>query len=509
MSDSAGHFPVEYLEETTATVSPEMLKRFLDKSFRLTNVSTDSSIPYDAALRGADLRAHDLLRVPASLTDRVQICRSARGTSSKHGRRYVGLTRGRLRKEVSEIDRRSFDVSTFVAWAEDAARILKSQARSSDVFQRFMPTCQPPAAPVPEAISLDLARLDLALLLTDGTECSLKSSSSTVQSVTTANATSYECTFEVDSKGDGPCGPIVLSLRYEETKRRFWFRKSKGVSLLVNLDGESRNKSLAEFLNQRQDIVLIALRGGEIVYQGRNFYKVDYSYAEQVLLDLIHRSTAAACSTEKGTTAQIAEAKRRRSTTFPVRSLFRAIADQQVGLPFDDKLLICDDLGSECADFVAADFSSKQLALLHAKAGGGSRISASAFHDVTAQAMKNLVYLTRNSETPEGIGSWRRDGKWNSTGVRRLYRAPRGVPSGRALWRKIKDDIVGTSNPGLYVVLVTTGCCDLNELKRAVRDENFRTPEVAQLLYLLDGLNGYARQLGARLLIFDVPYRHA
>jgi len=53
----------------------------------------------------------------------------------------------------------------------------------------------------------------------------------------------------------------------------------------------------------------------------------------------------------------------------------------------------------------------------------------------------------------------------------------------------------------------TTGCCDRDKLEEAIKDHSKRTSETAQLLHLLDGLNGYARQLGVRLLVYDLPYR--
>src|SRR6266850_2385477 len=102
---------------------------------------------------------------------------------------------------------------------------------------------------------------------------------------------------------------ISLRVEYQPAKRRFWFNKEDGASVQVNLEGdnESSTKSLAEFLNQKQDIVLIGLEGGEIVYQGRNFYKIDYSYADRVLVDLIQRPTnAPRCRTEKGSRTEIA-----------------------------------------------------------------------------------------------------------------------------------------------------------------------------------------------------------
>ena len=509
MTDSKGNFSLEHVEEHTTAVSAEQLVRYLDKSFRPTHASVDSTIPYDTVLRGADLRGHNLLSIPPSLTDRVQICRSARGSSKDSGRRYVGMNNGRVRKEMSEEDRRSFELKTFVSWAESVAKILNSKVASSALFQRYMPTCAPPANPIPRTLCLDLLRLDLSLTLADRTECRLKSSSCNIKESARDNRNIYTCSFDLEADG-AEDKALVLRVEYQPEKRRFWFNKEEGAAVRVSLEGddESSSKSLAEFVNQKQDIILIGLDGGEIVYQGRNFYKIDYSYAEQVLLNLIRRPpNAPHCATEKGSKLEISAVKLAKASTFPAGSLFHAVAEQLIDLPFADDLLICDDLGTECADFVAANFEKHQLALIHAKVGSGEKISASAFHDVVAQAMKNLVYLTRNGEIPEGVNSWQRNAKWNKTSIRRLYRADNSLPIGQPLWNKLKTEIICSSNPELFVVLVTAGCCDLQDLKQAAGDRSKRTPEIAQLLHLLDGLNGYARQLGVRVIVRDLPYQ--
>ncbi len=509
VADSCGNYPLEFIEENTTSPAVNQLARYIGKDFRPTHVSVDSSIPYDTVLRGADLRGHNLLSIPASLTDRVQICRSARGSSKEAGRRYVGLSNGRVRKELSDEERRNFELKTFVDWAADVGKILKANVDGSALFQRYMPTCTPPANPVPKSICLDLLRQDVTLTLADGRECRMKHSGCDIQASVKDKRTTYTCSFGLDGKGFDNL-TTTLRVEYHPAKRRFWFNKEAGASVRVSVenDAESINKSLSEFLNQKQDIVLIGLDDGEIVYQGRNFYKIDYTYAEQVLVDLIVRPQGAStCGTEKGTADQLLVAKNAKATQFPDGTIFRAIANRKIDLPFSDELLICDDLGSECADFVAANFTDGQLALIHAKAGDESTISASAFHDVVAQAMKNLVYLTRNSEVPKGVRSWRRGACWNKTGVSRLYRTKAGLPECTALWSKIKADIVGSSNPALYVVLATTGCCDVQKLKQAIADPKMRTPETAQLMHLLDGLNGYARQLGVRVVIRDLPYQ--
>ena len=509
MTDSRGNFPIEYLEDYTTGVPSEILTRFLDEGFRPTNVSVDSSIPYDTVIRGADLRGHNLLSVPASLTDHVQICRSARGSSKNYGRRYVGMSNCRVKKEVSEEDRRSFELNTFIDWVKSVTRILNSEVACSALFHRYMQTCAPPATLIPKTICIDLLRHDLGLTLADGSECRFKSSSSEIKAYGGGNQNLYTCSFDLE--GDGvDSSSVFLRIEYQPSKQRFWFNKEKGPSVRVSLEGddESSSKSLVEFLNQKQDIVLIGLDGGEIVYQGRNFYKIDYAYAKQLLLQLIVRpQNAPQCKTEKGNKKEINALKQSGETSFPEGSLFRAVADRLITLPFIEELLICGDIGTECADFVAVNFKKPQLALIHAKAGEGKKISASAFHEIVAQAMKNLVYITRNSEVPKGVPHWRKNAKWNKTKIPRIYRTIAGLPSTVDLWNKLKSDIIGSNNPDLYIVLVTTGCCDSQELKQAASDVSKRTPEIAQLIYLLDGLNGYARQLGVRLVVYDLPYQ--
>lgn len=499
IADSSGNFPEEYLEENSGSVPPDKLTRFIDRTFRPTQVSTNSSIPYDTVLRAADLHGHNLLSIATSLTDRVHICRSVRASSKDLGRRYVGIVNGRVRKELSEEDRRNFEPGVFVSWANEVAAIMNSNAASSVLFQRYMPTVAPPVDVIPRTICLDMTRSDLSLVLPDGKECWLKSSSGQIREFPKEHGNVYTCTFHLEGKGVDDMA-VSLKIHYNHQKRRFWFNRESGVSVHVNVEGEpvSNAKSLPEFLNQKQEVILIGLEGGSLVYQGRNFYSIDYSYAEKVLLDFITSPGTNPCNTEKGTEEEIAALKKTKGTFFPNKSLFRAVADRRIGLPIDDALLICDDLGTECADFLAASFNNRQMALIHAKAGQGAGISASAFHDVVAQAMKNLVYLSRNAETPAKVDGWTRKEKWNGTGVPRIVRAPDGVPEKAKLWRKLKSEIIDSSDPSLFVVLVTTGCCDLEKLQEATANANKRTPETAQLFHLLDGLNGYARQLGVR-----------
>src|SRR5262249_48768767 len=143
---------------------------------------------------------------------------------------------------------------------ESVAKILKSQVRGSALFQRYMPTCEPPANPIPKTICIDLVRLDLNLTLANGIECRLKSSSSDIKESAKDGKNIYTCCFELESSGFTD-KPVSLRIEYQRAKRRFWFTREEGTSVRVNVEegNESSNKSLAEFLNQNQDIVLIGL----------------------------------------------------------------------------------------------------------------------------------------------------------------------------------------------------------------------------------------------------------
>lgn len=48
--------------------------------------------------------------------------------------------------------------------------------------------------------------------------------------------------------------------------------------------------------------------------------------------------------------------------------------------------------------------------------------------------------------------------------------------------------------------------CDKKKLTDAINAPKKRTPETAQLLHLLDGLGGHSRQLGMRMLVYDIPF---
>ncbi|MDH5546197.1 MAG: DEAD/DEAH box helicase family protein [Gammaproteobacteria bacterium] len=510
IADSAGNLPMEYIDEHTLPVGAGTLSKYFDESFTPTNASTQNTIPFDSSVRGVDIRGSNLSLISPSITDRIHICRTTRGYSNKE-RRYLNIGNGRVRKEADTVTLRDHDYKSFISWAKSTAKALDSSTAPSAFLSRYMPACDPPDKIDPGSISFDMFRSDVVFYIGGGDEQYLCQKASV--EVSPKNGGSDTFLFKLsflpvesveDKKTD-----IDFHLKYKPEKRKFWITKEDSSSSITISDSTGiKPTAFSDYFNRNQDVITVCMKDGSSIYSGRNFYQIDYSYFEKYLLQLIEiPNDAPACKNEKGTEEEIKKLKANNTKQFPKGSLFSVISQNKIGLPFAPSTIICDDLGSEAADFVCVDFKSKSLAFVHAKANkGNSKISASALHDIVSQASKNIVYMSPNIESPKGVESWARGKKWNSTQIPRLFKHPAGQPTASALWKKIKRDIIDQPERNLYVVLATAGCVNKAELTKAIKDDSKRTAETSQLVHLLDGLNSQARQIGVSLLVKEIPF---
>ena len=102
-------------------------------------------------------------------------------------------------------------------------------------------------------------------------------------------------------------------------------------------------------------------------------------------------------------------------TKFKDDCLFGFI-ENNVELGKDADFLICDDLGDEWADYIAIK-DGKYIKFIHAKHNDDG-ISASAFQEVVAQAIKNLGNMNNLPEMDRKKTNWKTP--WNGTKVNRL-----------------------------------------------------------------------------------------
>lgn len=175
-------------------------------------------------------------------------------------------------------------------------------------------------------------------------------------------------------------------------------------------------------------------------------------------------------------------------TEFSDASLFGYVVNS--GSQGDD-LLVCDDLGTEWADFIGISSADHSVTFYHCK-GGHVAVGASGLHEVVAQAAKNLGYLTATHQELET-----RKDKWSSTwGNTQIHRLHRGVDADAFIAAFGKA--VSAPQSTRRVTIVTSSLS-----KSAVADafediaNGVSWPEATHVLWLLLGFVDQCRTVGA------------
>jgi hypothetical protein len=200
--------------------------------------------------------------------------------------------------------------------------------------------------------------------------------------------------------------------------------------------------------------------------------------------------------------SKITSKKKKQLTHWPRRSLFHKIVSQRfIKTHFGDyEWFFCDDPGREIADFLIASFKDRKIAFIHCKWGKGSKLSASAFHDLCSQAAKNLVYI-HTKRYPPKINTWVKDSTWENTKIKKWIKGDRNIPVKKALWEKIKNEILDHPDGKTEIWLTMGDGLDITKLIELTGNES-RNMEVGPMLHLLDGLVANCAEAGANFRVF-------
>ncbi|MDB4890265.1 MAG: hypothetical protein JWL61_2120 [Gemmatimonadetes bacterium] len=196
------------------------------------------------------------------------------------------------------------------------------------------------------------------------------------------------------------------------------------------------------------------------------------------LLEALADRLPADASVEKGNDA----------TGFLDASLFGYVVNSGSS---DDDLLVCDDIGTEWADFIGVSTADHTITFYHCK-GGHVDVGASGLHEVVAQAAKNLGYLTATyAELESRKEKWA--GLWNGTQIHRLQR---GLSADAFIAAFTKA--VSAPQSTRRVTIVTSS---LSKSAVAAAFEDIANgeswPEATHVLWLLLGFVDQCRTIGA------------
>lgn len=510
--DSGGGMP-ELTENSLGPAGIDELRRLFSKSkdSRLTSVSLHNANLGPRAIRSRSFSAARIDDTIPGFDEHSFICRTAQGYSENNGdvvRRYVGFAGGKI-TDSKKGGRLSFD--DYIEWLKSITAVLVNGKDVIGDFTRFATHAAVPDDPDPTSVLLDVAEVEESFVTHD------------VAGVTPDLPLQLEdACCEVDSTGQFTVkgnGRACLAEIVFNTKTNRYHIESAALDELYHSHEEGLERGLVQFLNRSQSFRVIPK-------SERSFYTLGAFYSPMIrfgptydddqigLLKILYPYSAlATIGSEKGA-ACAAD-----GSAWDANSLFAIIDNLGSGHGMKSlfgapDMLICDDLGTEAADFILADTKKDKVVFIHAKGhgtGAARQYGASPLQEVCGQATKNLKYFARfGIDEPPRARKWHTDiwrtkadaaGNISPSGqvTSRMRKMPSGITSGLDAWKKIRS-IIRNPNAQLEVWLFLGRLFSKSAFEEQLKQRKPRA-EAEQATYLLFSTMTDVASVGARLRI--------
>lgn len=511
--DTEGQYPADYLGQYTSKVAPDELARIFTKD-RTTpkEVSLQNPWPAGPSVKSSTIHADNLAETPAQLSDAVLVCSTVRANVGPDGpgpirRHYAGFQRGRLSEELRSTDRSAFSLHDYVTWTRELSkRILAAGREAPEFFSRYLSPTVPPIPITPKYLVFNVFGNEFGLEDVEGNPIEFVDSivevTEKMDSQTGELRWDFEVTYRNLAAPDRPARSASASLTYNPAGPRFRIQGANlNSEILVLKEDSEEGDGLVTYLNNHDDLFTVALEQPDVFYTSQSFYRLDYSHAEARLASmLIPVHALATVTSEKGKPGK-------KKTKWDASSIFHIIDSlgnaglihRNFGVP---ELVLCDDLGTEAADFVCANFTNRKIAFIHAKDGDDHSVSASALHVIVAQAQKNLSLISRGGSIPKHLKRWDRKSKWARTSIRRWRLGANSLPTKLDLWKRMRSEILDHPDGKKEVWLVLGKTLDKAALLDQLQTPGHRSAITGQVVHLLSLLQANCAQLGVVLRVF-------
>jgi superfamily II DNA or RNA helicase len=489
------------LEERFERVSPDKLERLFSGNAKLNYVSLLNSDLGKQSTRRRTIQAYSIHDTAPGLLDHAHFASSVVGSAGEaamlRGQRYVGLSRARVSDRLA----RSLEYKQFCAWTDSIANELTRQRRALAIFSRYAMFSAPPGDTKPVNILLDISDV-MSEFVFSPKEKNHQVLTSTLD-LEDICIEIEQGRFDVETKS----GRYNVGISYDKKRKRY-ILDSPELEAAYQLDRPgSKPENLVHYLNRNQSFRVVPESRDTVFAWGR-FYRPRNpltgrrsSKRIEVLNILETISELQTRISEKGAPGSA------NGIGWSDKSLFHLIAtrgkNSELQSEFDGvNILVCDDMQTECADFLAANSAGKRVMFIHAKAKG-SRLSASALQDVCGQATKNLGFLSPyNQSKPSNLSRW--NGKWKGGRIgivdRRILL---GTRDGENLWEQIQL-LLRDPSTSREVWILLGNTLSLSEFERSRTSPN-PSPETIQILFLLQSTWANVSSVGARLRVFCSP----
>jgi superfamily II DNA or RNA helicase len=491
--DARGRVPEDVSKHFRAVAPSELATLFAAGASSLRSVGLLNTDVGQQAARSRQLRAAAIDTLSPDLTDFAYVCTTAEGyvevEADEGFRRYVGLSRARV------VDHRAGerDFATYSAWLDELAAALAQPAPAVDTFTRYASEVPTPADPTPVHVLLDIDPTDF--IQPDGT----------AERPLELEDTAYEVR-------DGELRIVVGDREYVATigwdsLTEGYVLRAPALSAAAYQESGGEGRELISVINHEQALRVVPTERSAIYSHGR-FYKpivpVRQRGAFRLLDVLVPVDELDNVINEKG--REIVDDDWDPASVFGLISALSANSERIAPQPLADALkspdlLVCTDMGTEIADFIAT--APQRVVFMHAKAGSGTAVSASALHDVSSQALKNLMYLQPLTEEQPKAKNW--TSPWSSPHVhgRATRQRVGSFSSTDAIWRHIRS-VISDPRAEREVWLVIGRSLSRSALE-AQASKRKPSAEALQIYSLLQTTWGAVSQVGARVRIFCSP----
>jgi hypothetical protein len=434
-------------------------------------------------------------------------------------RRYVGIASGRVSEQGPPLR-----LNKFCAWVESLAEQMESGSRHEEVYERYAAIADKPVSNgAAKNLLLDL--MDLADryvhkdtgLAPGGDDLCVDRVGSAVATgdkiVSKFHVVLNEKAYEID-------------VTYNRASQRY---RLDSLSLDIDFIRSGGPKTpLCRAINERQSFNIIPDDLNVIYVHGRFYapalkFGPRFSKSEFFAGHCLHPAeTFKRISSEKGDHVVA-------KNGYDPNSLFGLIDGWKSG--FDTEALklskawtskyrlerirftpthcVCDDIGSETADFIFADIDKRRVILVHAKASSSFReYSASAVQEVCAQAQKNTsLFSTFSLQPPRNLKLWNGPHKFIGKGkvrlsVRNRIRKPKEAKAA-SVWADLLE-VLHNPLTEREIWLVLGNMLSAERFYSGLESED-PAPETLQLNHLLQTTIAAAGSVGAKTRIFCAP----
>jgi hypothetical protein len=480
---------------------------------RITNVSLLNTNVAPDAVRGRSISAASVRGTLPLPDDHSSVCTRAEGyaaptdaisagsTTALPVRRYTGFRTGK----VSDYTGGFVPLDRYNAWVDELAAVLVSAAKPVDDFRRYSGEVGPPADCTPTHILLDLGDVERAFVANghpgaeDGDPIDL---ADRCAELTRTGPGRGKLALQANGS------TFDLELAYEPSRKRYVL-SGPGLDAYYRRSDSGTPSGLIGSLNRSQSFRVLTKTPGFFYAQGRFFHPAvqfgpDYDDEQLGVFKILHPvARLGAIGSEKG------EGMAFPAGTWPADSVFGLIASLGAGTEMaaefgNPDVVVCDDMGTESADFITADQAAHRVVFIHGKATiDEHQYAASPLQEVCGQAVKNIRYLAKFSEEggPTKCKEWHQK-PWRLDAITRP-RIRRGSGTGLAVWESIRA-IVRDPRSTCEVWLCLGKMFSVSKYKAALTAKNPKA-EAVQAAYLLHGLMTTAAGVGARVKVWCSP----